>query len=166
MAGMMEQLLELMEEQIERHNELLGLSLEEKDAIISNDIETLQKLVNLKNIVISQNNKLEKKRLSLINDISTVMASDKTDIDLTELIEFMKGRPEEENLKDVGRRLRAVVNELKEANDLNKDLLEQALMFVEYSLNALRTTLAPEVNVPVGKPSADDVSFGTFDTIG
>ena len=164
MAGMIGQLLEIMDEQVERHKELLGLSLEEKDAIVQNDIETLGKLVNLKNIVISQNNRLEKKRVSLVNDIAHVMGSDKTDIDFATLVDIMKGMPEEDQLKDVGSRLREVVNQLKEANDLNKELLESALEYVEFSINALKTSILPEQNLHIGRGPVEDESLGTFDT--
>ena len=144
MAGMITQLIEVMNEQAERHTELYGLSLEEKDAIIQNDIETLQKLVNLKNMVISQNSRLEKKRMSLVNDIAEVMALKEKDLTLAQIIDLMAGKPEEEDLKKVGTRLRESMEKLKEINDLNKSLLEGALEFVEYSLNALRSAISPE----------------------
>ena len=163
MAGMIGQLLEIMDEQVERHKELLGLSLEEKDAIVQNDIETLGKLISLKNIVISQNNRLEKKRISLVNDIALVMGSDKTDIDFASLVDIMKDLPEEEQLKDVGARLRDVVSDLKEANDLNRELLESALEYVEFSINALKTSVLPEQSIPIRKGPVETDNFGTFD---
>ena len=153
MAGMITNLIEILNEQTERHTELLGLSVEEKDAIVQNDIETLQKLVNLKNIVISQNNKLEKKRLSLMADITEVLALKDKDIDIKALADLLEGKPEQAELVEAGRKLRDVVIELKEVNDLNKELLENALGFVEYSLNALRSAISPEpTEVPIGKP--------------
>ena len=166
MAGMINQLIEVMNEQAERHSELLGLSVEEKDAIIQNDVDTLQKLVNLKNIVISQNNRLEKKRITLVNDIAEVLGHGKKDIDLSELIELLDGQAEQAELREVGARLRQIVTELKEANDLNKELLESALEFVDYSLNALRSTIAPE---PPAYPTnirgkGGEEIAGTFDT--
>ena len=166
MAGMITNLIEILNEQTERHTELLGLSIEEKDAIVQNDIETLQKLVNLKNIVISQNNKLEKKRLSLMSDIVEVLALKDKDIDIKALADLLEGKPEQAELIEAGRKLRDVVIQLKEINDLNKDLLENALGFVEYSLNALRSAISPEpTSVPIGKPiSNEGSSTGMFDT--
>ena len=166
MAGMITNLIEILNEQTERHTELLGLSIEEKDAIVQNDIETLQKLVNLKNIVISQNNKLEKKRLSLVTDIAEVLALKGQEIDIKALADMLEGKPEQAELVEAGRKLRDVVLELKQVNDLNKELLENALGFVEYSLNALRSAISPEpAAVPIGKPTnnAGNVT-GMFDT--
>ena len=166
MAGMISNLIEILNEQTERHKELLGLSVEEKDAIVQNDIETLQKLVNLKNIVISQNNKLEKKRLSLVADIAEVLALKDKNIDIKALADMLDGKPEQAKLIEAGKKLRDVVIKLKEANDLNKELLEHALGFVEYSLNALRSAISPEPTpVPIGKPINNAGSTaGMFDT--
>lgn len=149
LAGMIQNLIFVMNEQVERHTELYGLSLEEKDAIVQNDVETLQKLVNLKNMVITQNNRLEKQRLSLVSDIAEVLGLADKDISFSELIEIMEGKPEQEELRVVGKRLKDIVEQLKGINDLNKSLLESSLEFVEYSLNALRSTIEPEpVDIP------------------
>jgi flagellar biosynthesis/type III secretory pathway chaperone len=153
-----------MNEQTQRHTELHGLSLEEKDAIIKNDIETLQNLVNLKNMVISQNNRLEKTRISLVKDIAEVMGHKSDDISLADVIEILKDQPaDQEKLRTSGTALRESVNKLKEANDLNKSLLESSLEFVNYSLNALRSTIAPEPpEYPTRIQPNGDGGTGTF----
>ena len=157
MAGMITQLIGVMKEQVERHTELHGLSVEEKDAIVKNDIDELQKLVNLKNMVISQNNRLEKQRMSLTSDIAEVMGLPDKDLTFSQLIEIMAGKPEEAELREVGVSLKDIVEKLKEANDLNRELLESAIDFVEYSLNALRSTIDPEpTEIPTAlAPKAD-----------
>jgi flagellar biosynthesis/type III secretory pathway chaperone len=114
MAGMTDQLTKVMYEQAERHNELYGLSLEEKDAIIA-------------------------------NDIAEVTGNKKDGISLSDVIEILKDQPaEQEKLRTAGTKLREAVDKLREVNELNKSLLESSIEFVEYSLNALRSTLAPE----------------------
>lgn len=164
MAGMIDQLVSVMREQTERHTELYGLSLEEKEAIIKNDVDTLQNLVNLKNIVISQNNRLEKQRVSLVNDIADVMGHKIEDISLADVIEIMKDQPQDqEKLRESGLKLKESVEKLKEVNDLNKSLLESSIEFVEYSLNALRSTIQPELpEYPTRTPTANDDGAGSF----
>ena len=156
MAGMITELIAIMNEQVERHSELYGLSLEEKDAILQNDIETLQKLIDLKSMVISQNNRLEKKRLSLVYDIAEVLALPNKDLSFSELLQVLEGKPEQDELRNVGERLRDGLHKLKEANDINKELLETSIEFVQYSLNALRSTISPEetdiVAIAKGRP--------------
>jgi flagellar biosynthesis/type III secretory pathway chaperone len=165
---MIDQLTDVMKQQTERHNELYGLSLEEKDAIIANDIESLQKLVNLKNMVISQNSRLEKQRISLVNDIAEVTGNKKDDLSLSDVIDILKDQPaEQEKLREAGNGLKESVEKLREVNELNKSLLESSIEFVEYSLNALRSTLAPEPpEYPTGmkQGGASDES-GIFNTM-
>jgi flagellar biosynthesis/type III secretory pathway chaperone len=165
MAGMITQLIEVMKEQTARHSELYGLSVEEKDAIVKNDVEELQKLVNLTNMVISQNNRLEKQRVSLTADIAEVMGLPSGDLTFSQLIEVMKGKPEEAELREVGNELREMMEKLKEANDLNRELLESAIDFVEYSLNALRSTIAPEPPEYPTKLRPPDEGTGSFDAM-
>jgi flagellar biosynthesis/type III secretory pathway chaperone len=144
MAGMISRLTTVIKEQTERHTELLGLSHEEKEAIIANDVEQLQTLVNLKNMVITQNNRLERERMALIGDMAEVMGRTEKEPTLSEVLDMIAGQPGEEELRDAGTKLRETVMELKEANDINKALLETSMEFVEYSLNALRSTIEPE----------------------
>ncbi|MCL2225813.1 MAG: flagellar protein FlgN [Defluviitaleaceae bacterium] len=169
MAGMIDQLVDVMKQQTERHTELHGLSLEEKDAIIQNDIDTLQNLVNLKNMVISQNSRLEKQRITLVNDIAEVMGHKGTDLSLADVIDIMKDQPaDQEKLREAGTNLKESVIKLKEANDINKSLLESSIEFVEYSLNALRSTLEPEMPeypTRIQPPPSSD-GAGTFNTSG
>jgi len=166
MPGMLDQLVDVMKEQTERHKELHGLSLEEKDAIIKNDIDALQNLVNLKNMVISQNNRLEKQRVSLVKDIADVMGNKNTDLSLADLIEIIEIADDKEKLREAGNALRAAVTQLKEINDVNKSLLESSIEFVEYSLNALRSTISPEhPEFPIRPSTGGDSPSGKFDTM-
>lgn len=163
MAGMITQLVDIMKEQAQRYDELLGLTLEEKDVLIKNEVEELQKLTNLKNIVITQNNRLEKKRIELVNDISEVMGHTKKDIDLAELIEIVGDQPESVELKAVGEQLRETLHKLKEANGINRQLLESSIEYLEYSMNMVQSSANPEyLEYPDGARRGGDV-YGSYD---
>ena len=165
MAGMITQLVEIMTEQLERYNELLGLTLEEKDILINNEIEELQKLTNLKNIVVTQNNRLEKKRIALVEDIAEVMGHTEKDIDLAKLVEIVSDQPEAEQLSEIGKALKETLHKLKEANELNKHLLESSIEYLEYSINMVRSSTNPEpLEFPDRGTRGGDV-YGSFDTI-
>jgi len=144
MAGMITQLVEIMNEQAERYNELLGLSFEEKDILINNEVEELQKLTNLKNIVVTQNNRLEKKRIALVESIAEAMGRTDKDIDLAKLVEIIGDQPEAEQLETIGKQLKETLHKLKEANDLNRQLLESSIEYLEYSINMVRSSVNPE----------------------
>jgi flagellar biosynthesis/type III secretory pathway chaperone len=140
MAGMINQLIDILNAQADRCGELLGLAKEKKDVIVNNDIEELQKITGLENRVISQNNRLEKQRLALAADIAEVLGKRGQALDIAALIECMEGQPQQKPLREAGNRLRTVITELKEANDQNNTLIKNALDYVEYSLNVIRTS--------------------------
>ena len=166
MAGMINQLVDVMNDQAERYNELLGLSLEEKDLLVKNDIEGIQKITNLKNLVITQNNRLERKRISLVKDIAEVLGhSSQEELSLAELIELVGEQPEAEQLTEIGKRLREILEKLQESNNLNKQLLESSLDYVNYTLNMIQSSISPDLaNYPDAGTQGQDV-YGSFDTI-
>ena len=137
---MLSDLINILKEQTKRFEELKGLALEKKDIIIKNDIDELQKITNLESIVVTQTNRLEKKRMAITSDIAMVLGKQGEELDLKTLEELLPDQPEKAELAEVGRQLRSVIQELKEANELNNSLIQNALEFVEYSLNVIRST--------------------------
>jgi flagellar biosynthesis/type III secretory pathway chaperone len=163
MAGMMQQLLEVMNEQAQRYEELHGLSLEKRDVLVKNDVEELQKITNLENLVVSQNNRLEKKRLSLVQDIAEVLGHGSNDMDLATLIGLMEGKPEQEELRAIGNRIRETLNKLKDVNTLNGELLESSLEYIEYSMNLMRSSMQQGVPTYSLKDGQITEDFSVFD---
>ncbi|MCL2603597.1 MAG: flagellar protein FlgN [Defluviitaleaceae bacterium] len=161
MAGMINQLIDILGEQADRCGELLGLAKEKKDVIVSNNIEELQKITNLENMVISQNNRLERQRISLTADIAEVLGKRGQVMDIAALTECMEGQPQQEPLREAGNRLRGVISELKEANDLNNTLIQNALDYVEYSLNVIRTS--DRISGPEYPANDKGEAYGAFD---
>ncbi|MCL2709097.1 MAG: flagellar protein FlgN [Defluviitaleaceae bacterium] len=161
MAGMIEQLLELMNEQASRYEDLLGLSKEKRGVIIANDIEGLQKITHLENILVSQNQKLEKKRQGVIRDISQVMGKDETEMTLGALIGLMEGQAEQADLIKTGNRIRETLNELSELNGCNASLVDNALDYIEYSLNLIRSAVEqdPGVYSPKGEQPRNETNI-------
>jgi flagellar biosynthesis/type III secretory pathway chaperone len=141
MAGMINQLLDTMNEQAERYGELLGLSVEKREAVVKNDIEHLQKITNLENIIVSQNQKLERKRLEIVKDIAEVLNKKGEELTLAALVDLLKDQNEKNALVEVGSRIRDIMNELSEINALNASLIQNALEYIDYSLNVMKTSI-------------------------
>lgn len=154
MAGMMEQLVEILAEQSERYEELLGLSLEKRDVIIANDVESLQKINHLENLIISQNQKLEKKRQDLVADMAIVLNETEESLTMTRMIELMKGKEEEQMLTEARDRIKKILDELREVNQQNGDLVQNALEYIEYSTNLMRSSMSHQPATYL--PGADD----------
>ena len=154
MAGMMDQLVEILTEQTDRYEELLGLALEKRDVIIANDIESLQKINHLENLVVSQNQKLEKKRMALVADMALVLDEKEANLTMDRMIELMKGKEEEQPLTKARDRIKSVLQELREVNDQNGQLIQNALEYIEFSTNLIRSTKGGQLN---NYPGSDEM---------
>jgi len=119
MAGLINELLTVLNEQAENYENLLALSHEKNQVLVQNDVKSLQKITNVENIIVGNNQKLEKRRTKIIKDISTVLGKAEADMTLTLLSEMIKDQDEHPALVEVSGRLRATVDSLKEINETN-----------------------------------------------
>jgi len=158
MAGMMDQLIDILGEQTIRYEELLGLSQEKRDVIIENDVEALQKINHLENIVVSQNQRLEKKRQAVVSDMAIVLGQKEEELTLTRLIELMEGKAEQQPLIDARDRIKTVLDELKDVNQQNGELVKNALEYIEFSTNLVRSSLGQQPATYF--PGSDDIYTG------
>ena len=157
MAGMINQLIDILGEQTTRYEELLWLSLEKRDVIITNDVEALQKINHLENMVISQNQRLEKNRLSIVSDMAIALNQKEDELTLAKMIELMEGKEEQLPLIEVRDRIKSVLGELREVNTQNGQLVHNALEHIEFTTNVIRSSLGHQ---PTVYPGTDDLYMG------
>lgn len=163
MAGLIEDLITVLESQYENYKDLLDLSLEKRQAIIDNDVESLQKITNIENTLVSRNQKLEKKRITIIDDMALVLNKKKEDMTIDGLAEMLKNKPEHDTLVAVAAKMRGVLNDLKVKNDNNKALIENSLDYIDFCMNLIRDKVTNKQNF-TSYPGAEDVDEkGFFD---
>ena len=142
MAGLINELLTVLNEQADNYENLLALSREKHQVLVENDVKSLQKITNVENIIVGKNHRLEKRRVRIIADISTVLGKNESDMTLTLLAELIEQQEEHPALVEVTQRLRATVEELKEVNDDNKALLAFSLDYVDFTMNLVRGVMS------------------------
>ena len=164
MASLIHQLLEILNEQATRYEELLGLSEEKRDVVISNDVESLQKITHLENLIVSQNQKLERKRVAVTEDMATVLDQKADELTLSALIELLKDQEEQADLTAARDRIKKTLDALSEINTQNELLIKNALDYTEYSLNVIRSSIsqAPAYYSSTGEVFIDEP--GIIDT--
>jgi flagellar biosynthesis/type III secretory pathway chaperone len=145
MAGMINNLLEVLGQQAQTYEELYGLSQEKKDALVKDNINEIQKITDLENILLSQHGRIDKKRVQLMKDISLVLGVKDGSLDIPALINLLEGQNEQDELKQLRLRIRTALDKLAAANALNASLIENALDYIEYSLNVIRSSAMQEV---------------------
>ena len=146
MAGLINELLTVLNDQAENYENLLAVSHEKHQVLVANDVKSLQKITNVENIIVGNNQKLEKKRAKIVKDISTVLGKKEEDMTLTLLAELIKQQDEHPALVEVTHRLRATVDQLKEINESNKTLLAFSLDYIEFTMNLLRGATSNEAH--------------------
>ena len=142
MAGLINELLTVLNEQAENYENLLALSREKHQVLVENDVKSLQKITNVENIIVGNNQRLEKKRVKIIADISTVLGKNESDMTLTLLAKLIEQQDEHPALVEITHRLRATVEELKEINESNKTLLAFSLDYVDFTMNLVRGAMS------------------------
>ncbi len=139
MATLIDTLVFVLEEQILLYEELLVLSKEKKKVIINNDIELLKQITSAEVVITNKAQKLEKQRMESVSDIALVLGKSEKDLTIYKIVELVNTEEDKTRIKNVADKIRSVVDELKIENDNNNVLLKNALEYVEFNMNVVRS---------------------------
>lgn len=140
MAGLIQNLINVLENELNIYNELLKLSLEKTPVIVKGDVQKLKVITSKENELIGINKHIERDRIEIMDDIAMVLNKDKDTLTLTALIKLLDTQEEEQyKLKTISAELKKTVNNLKTVNDQNGMLINQALEYVDYNINAVQS---------------------------
>lgn len=155
----MENLIEVLNRESMEYEELLILSQRKTPIIINGSLEDLQKITDEEQELVGRISHLEKQRVETIADVANVLNRDVNTLTLSNLIELMGQRPQEQTLlREAQEKLRAAVRGLQRVNEQNKELIGNALEMVEFEMNLMQAMkTAPETaNYNRGAYSAGD----------
>ncbi|RKI82916.1 flagellar protein FlgN [bacterium 0.1xD8-71] len=142
----METLIEVLEKENLEYKNLLDLSIRKTPAIVSEDLQALNKITDEEQIIVSRINHLDNQRSEAVDDIANVLNKDVTKLKIVDLIKMLEARPEEQaKLAAVFDSLRDNVRAVKRVNEQNRELIENALELVQFNMNILQSmNKAPE----------------------
>lgn len=140
MAGLVSELIAVLEEQVSEYEKLISASTEKKQAIINNDIDGVKAGTGAEQAHVGKIQRLERKRAGIMKDIATVLNEKLTNITIIGVAETMKSSPDGKTLTDLAHQLRALADELKTLNNSNSALIENALAYIDFSVNVMRST--------------------------
>lgn len=146
----MNQLYELLDNLLNLHRALYTLATQKKDVLIKGDIEGLTFITQQEQKLIKGVNASEAARIQVVQDILTEKGLSLAEPTLYELTKSLTSIEEKSRLKSYREELIRIVSELRQANELNQQLLEQSLSFVNHSLDILTDT--PEDDFIYKKP--------------
>lgn len=167
MAGIIYDLVDVLEKQKECYEGLLTLATYKAEAVTQKELEFLTQVVEREEEFIGRGNLLDKKREGIIKDIAIVTSMDYKTMTVTKLVEKLGSEIDvTEKLLELRADILNLIDQLKRQNELNSTLLRQSLEFVDFTVNAIQSTqiIAPNANYsrPGEKKSLETKSF--FDT--
>lgn len=141
MAGIVYELIEVLEEEKECYEGLMTLADYTEHAIINKNIEFLQEVIKTEENFMGRLSYLAKKREEAMRDIGLVLGMKQQEVTVTVIIEKLGKETE------VGIRLSVLRGEIKEQvvalkkkSLLNKQLLTDSLELVDFMVNAIGST--------------------------
>ena len=161
MAGIIYDLIEVLEQEKECYEGLQTLSDYTQTAVVNKNIEFLQEVVKTEETFIGRLSLLEKRREGVMKDIAIVTGMNFQTLTVAAIIEKM-GKDTEvgQRLTVLREEIRAQLDEIKVKSELNKQLITDSLELVDFTINAIGSMKSMG---PIGNYSkpGEDVSLQT-----
>ena len=158
----MENLIEVLTKESGAYEGLLDISRRKTAVIVKGDLEALTQLTEEEQNAAGVIANLDKKRREITADIANVLNKDVNTLKLSNLVEILSSRPEEQqSLANAIEQLKKNADALQQVNHQNGELLKNSIEMVQFELNLLQSMkTAPETaNYSRG-------GYGTGDTMG
>ena len=146
MAGLMDNLIALLDKECKTYEDLVKVSSQKTQTIIDGDIDKMQKITAKEQELTDMLQAMENKRLETVKDIAVVINKEDEDLTISRLAELMDVQPDvQKQLLELRDRLKVVLGEMKTVNDKNEMLLKQAIEMVEFDISLIKSLKqAPE----------------------
>lgn len=132
------EIIEILQQQLAVYETLLDLEKNKTPVIIRNDIHELNAITAQERKWTAEVQKLEKERIRLTTAFVVQMGLPRVRASvLSNLIKAVTDAKEKQALMELHRSLRGTLNELKLHNETNKQMMEQSLDFIRFSLDLL-----------------------------
>ena len=141
MASLMENLVQVLDRECTKYEQLLGLSSRKTAIIISGDLKALAEITDEEQCVIGEIQRLDKERVVAMENIASVLNMDVNSLKLTDLIGILEKRPQDQKSLATQRdRLKSVADNVRRVNGQNQELLMSSLEMVRFEMNIIQAS--------------------------
>jgi flagellar biosynthesis/type III secretory pathway chaperone len=141
-------LIFLLNKMADLYAELLELGKAKKEILVSGKADNLPPLTKQEEVLVLKAGKFETARLQLVAELAAHYGRKPEEVNLTEL-ERLSQAEGYFDVQKAGERLKTIVGELSDMNELNAQLTKQALFFVNCNINLLMQNTADSTYAPV-----------------
>ncbi|NLJ78919.1 MAG: flagellar protein FlgN [Tissierellia bacterium] len=124
------ELAEVLGEQLEVLKALEAIAYDKTDIIIEDDVEALERLTKKEEGLINRLGMVEEKRIKLLDSWGLNM-----DISMSHILDGVPDGKEE--LLELQIALMEVLSHIQERNDLNRELIEDNLQWLDFNMNLI-----------------------------
>ncbi|WP_019534901.1 flagellar protein FlgN [Paenibacillus ginsengihumi] len=133
-----EQLLDVMHSLDAAHHSMLDLAEQKKHALIRGDVEELTRIVAKENKFIKQVGELDLQRVEAIGQYMIEKGyKPNPRVTVSDLTKIVFQAEDKKRLMEAQKKLLGAIRKLREINQLNQQLIEQSLAFIDYSLDLI-----------------------------
>lgn len=146
MASLMDELLGVLEREEAEYRQLVEASTRKKEVIIKADIKSLEEITGEEQEIAGRIKNIENRRIEIMSDIANVLNRKAEELTVDAMMEVLKSQPKEQaQLAEIRTRLKDTLTEMKEINEQNQTLINQAMEMVEFDMALLKSLRqAPE----------------------
>jgi flagellar biosynthesis/type III secretory pathway chaperone len=128
--------IDILKKEHSYYKDMLELSKSKKRIVIEGKVAELDKIVKLEQNMIFNIGQLEKKREEEVTKLCGILNLNSSQVTMSELGKGLKPELKKE-LEDIQDKLQETFSELKTVNDVNGQLIEQSLDYIDYSINLI-----------------------------
>ena len=128
--------ISILKKENEYYCDLIELAKKKREVIINGKVDELDKIVKLEQNMIFNIGQLEQAREQEVTKLCSAYNISTGSVTLTEMIE--KLQPEvKETVRVVQRKMTATLEELRTLNNINGELIQQSLEYIDFSVNLI-----------------------------
>ena len=158
-----EKLTAVLEKMLIVYQAIFELSLQKREVLVQSNVPGLETIMKQEENLCFEVTRLDKIRKSIIQELAAIYGITDTEIALSQLVQMAD--PEEiGTFKNVEQELASILFKIAEVNDVNKQLVEQGLLIVNYSLNLLAQSSVGPTYHPNEKASFVPPNKSLFDS--
>ncbi|MEC0183502.1 flagellar protein FlgN [Paenibacillus peoriae] len=162
----LERLIDVLEQLREAHEQLIALGTQKKEALISNKVDQLILVMNQESKLSRHIEQLDERRMQVVYEFLQERGiKSKLNLNITELSRLVFDLEDKQRLMQIQKKLANTLEELKKLNELNQQLIHQALSYIDFSIESMSyyAESEPVYQRPADK-STSTVRAGLFDT--
>jgi flagellar biosynthesis/type III secretory pathway chaperone len=136
MEGLWERLIEVLEKESALYRDILALSKHKTNTIVEGKVSQLEQLTGVEQKMLLSIGGLERQREETVNELARFLGIPADQLNISLAVQ-KAGEGLKERLADLRDEITMTLKELKEVNDLNSDLIEKSLEYIDFSINLI-----------------------------